>query len=52
MANKVKRCMRKGCKIYAFEAINEDINFPAALHPIIQEFKDVIPKDFPGMSLV
>jgi hypothetical protein len=48
-SQKVKKCMRKGCKIYVVEMISEDENPSDKLHPILSEFADVFPPKLPGL---
>jgi len=44
--------MNKGCRIYAFEAINKDYNPSTKLPPILFEFEDVFVLDFLGLHPV
>jgi hypothetical protein len=46
---KVKRCMRQGCRLYVVEAVNEGKGPSLDQYPIFSEFKDVFPKEFPGL---
>jgi hypothetical protein len=43
--------MRKGCRIYAVEAISEDNNPSTKFHLILFEFEDVFPSELPGLPL-
>ena len=48
-AAKVKKCIRKGCRSYAVEAMNDSSSTYEGLHPILSEFADVFPPDLPGL---
>jgi hypothetical protein len=46
---KVKRCMRQGCRLYVVEAVNERKGPSLDQYPVLSEFKDVFPKELPGL---
>jgi hypothetical protein len=46
---KVKRCMRQGCRLYVVEAVNERKGPSLDRYPVLSEFKDVFPKELPGL---
>jgi len=41
--------MRKGCQIYAIEAVSEDNKPHENSLPILSEFADVFPSELPGL---
>ena len=46
---KVKRCMRKGCRLYVVEAVNERKGRSLDQYPVLSEFKDVFPNKLPRL---
>jgi hypothetical protein len=46
---KVKCCMRQGCRLYVVEAVNERKGPSLDQYPVLSEFKDVFPKELPGL---
>jgi hypothetical protein len=46
---KVKRCLRKGCRLYVVEAVNERKGTSLDQYPILSEFKDVFPNELLGL---
>jgi hypothetical protein len=44
--------MKKGCWIYAVEAVCEGENSSAQLHPVLAEYQDVFPPELPGFPPV
>jgi hypothetical protein len=46
---KVKRCMRKGCRLYVVEAVSEGKGPSMDQYPKLSEFVDVFPKELPGL---
>jgi hypothetical protein len=46
---KVKCCMRQGCRLYVVEAVNERKGPSLDQYLVLLEFKDVFPKEFPGL---
>jgi len=51
-AHQLEKCMRKGCQIYVVRVgYTNSKDKPSVLDniPIVQEFKDVFPKDIPGL---
>jgi hypothetical protein len=46
---KVKRCMRRGCQIYAMEAVNERKGPSLDQYPVLLEFKDVFLNELSGL---
>jgi hypothetical protein len=51
-SRKVKKCMRKGCKIYVVEMTSEDENTCKKIYLIISKFADVFPPKLPCPPLV
>ena len=47
----VKKCVRKGCKLFAVNIQDVDSNREQCIEdsPILEEFKDVFPKEIPGL---
>ena len=46
----LQKSMRKGCNIYAILALNEEGVVEGLEHlPMVKEFTDVFPEEFPGM---
>jgi hypothetical protein len=47
----VKKYYRKGCPLYAIQVLNSVENNKPSLedHPILREYKDVFPKEVPGL---
>jgi hypothetical protein len=48
---KVKWCMSQGCPIYVVEAVSVRKGPSLDQYPILPEFKDVFPSEFPGLPL-
>jgi hypothetical protein len=46
---KVKCCMRQGCRLYVVEVVNEGKGPSLDQYPVLSEFKDVFPKELPGL---
>jgi hypothetical protein len=46
---KVKRCMRKGCRLYVVEATNKRKGPSLDQYPILSEFRDVFPNKLSGL---
>jgi hypothetical protein len=46
----LRKSMCKGCKIYAFLALNEKGEVEGLEHlPVVREFVDIFPEELPGM---
>jgi hypothetical protein len=45
----VKRCMRKGCRLYVVEAVNERKGPSLDQYPVLSEFTDVFPNKLSGL---
>jgi hypothetical protein len=48
---KVKRCIRKGCRLYVVEAFNEGKGTSMDQHPVLLGFKYVFPKELSRLPL-
>jgi hypothetical protein len=48
---KVKRCLRKGCRLYVVEAVNEGKGPSLDQYPALSKFKDVFLNELPGLPL-
>ena len=46
---KVKRCLRQGCQLYVVEAVSGKEGLTLPQYPIFSKFKDVFPKELPGL---
>ena len=48
----LKKCYRKGCRVYATHVLEAMENETIRLedYPILQEFRDVFPDEIPGLS--
>jgi hypothetical protein len=46
---KVKRCLRKGCRLYVVEVVNERKGPSLDQYPVLSEFQDVFPNELPGL---
>jgi len=49
---KVKRCLRKGCKLYVDEVVSDQKGPSLDQHPVLPKFEDVFPKELPGLPLM
>jgi len=49
---KVRKCLRKGCRIYAIDIVDENYSPSIELHVILFELKDVFPLEFSGILYV
>ncbi len=48
-AMKVKPFLRQGCQLYVVEAVSGKEGLTLNQYPILSEFKDVFPKELPGL---
>jgi hypothetical protein len=48
---KVKQCMRKGCRLYVVEVVNERKGLSLDQYLILSKFKDVFSNKLPGLPL-
>jgi hypothetical protein len=48
---KVKWCMKQGCQLYVVEAVSERKGPSLDQYPVLLEFKDVFPNEFPRLPL-
>ena len=46
---RVKRCLRKGCKLYVVEVESDKKGPSLDQYPVLSEFKVVFPKEFLGL---
>eukprot|EP00253_Pinus_taeda_P010441 PITA_10441 len=46
---KVKRCLRRGCKLYLVKTVSDQKGPSLDQHPVLAEFKDVFPEELPGL---
>ena len=44
---KSKQCLRQGCKLFVIEAVSDGKEPSLNSYPILSEFKDIFPKEFP-----
>jgi hypothetical protein len=48
---KVKRCLRRGCRLYVVEAVKERKGPSLDQYPVLSEFQDVFPNELLGLPL-
>ena len=48
-AMQMKRCLRKGCQVYAVQEVSKEKGPSLEQYPILSEFPDVFPKELPEL---
>jgi hypothetical protein len=46
---KVKRCLRKGCRLYVVEAVKDRKGPTLDQYPVLSEFQDFFPNELPAL---
>ena len=48
-AMQMKRCLRKGCQVYAVQEVSKEKGPFLDQYPILSKFPNVFPKELPGL---